>query len=79
MEEEMQIIKKVERSNKVLSKKYAGIQNKYGDQFIAVDNGRIIAHNQKLDALRKYLEGNKIVLAAVVIEYIPSKGVTVLY
>ena len=76
---ELQLIKNLERSNKLVNQRYADLQRRYGDQFIALDNGRVIAHDTKLESLRKYLEDGGKALATVIIEYIPKKGVVVLY
>ncbi|MDE1833620.1 MAG: hypothetical protein KGH58_04345 [Candidatus Micrarchaeota archaeon] len=79
MEMELQLIKNLEKSNKLINHKYADLQRRYGDQFIALDNGKVIAHDQKVEALRKSLEDKGLALATVIIEYIPKKGVMVLY
>ncbi len=63
----------------MISRRYKELQNRYGDQFVAINNGRIIGHNQKLETLKQYLNERKIGLASVMIEYIPKKGIVVLY
>ena len=78
-ETELQLIEKMEKSNKLVSKRYEEFQRKYGNEFVALDNGELLAHNQNLDVLKKYLERKKKELNTVLIEYIPEKGVAILY
>jgi len=79
MEDELQLIRKMEKSNKLVSKDYDKLQSEYGNEFIALDNGEIIGHNQKIEVLRKDLEDRRTELTTVMIEYIPKKGIAILY
>ncbi len=49
------------------------------NQFVAVKEERVLASNPKLDALLKELEQKSIDAAAVVIEFISEKKITMIY
>ena len=79
MEIEMQLIKKMEKNDRAVRSNINELRKKYANQYIAVDNGKIISHDTSLENLRKLLEKNEKDLQTVLIEYIPEKGTVVLY
>ena len=78
-ETEIQLIRKMDKNDKAIRVNIANIRKKYPNQYIAVDGGKVILHNENLDTLRKMLEKSKQNLKTVLIEYIPEEGITVLY
>jgi hypothetical protein len=79
MEEELVLISKMEKNDHFIRKNYSKFQERYGSEFIAVDKGQIIGHNNKLITLRNYLEAKKIDLTTVLIQFIPKKGIEILF
>jgi hypothetical protein len=79
MEEELILIDKMKKNDYFIRKNYSKFQERYGSEFIAVDKGKIIGHNTKLIALRTYLEARKIDITTVLIQFIPKKGIEILF
>jgi hypothetical protein len=48
------------------------LRQKYGDQFVACDNGRVLVSGESDDEVFRKLKERKIDLSTVVIEFIPK-------
>jgi len=49
MEEEIQLIKRMKENNKAIRKDFEHIRELYADQYIAVDEGKILGHAANLE------------------------------
>ncbi len=67
------------KNDKAIRTNISIIRKKYANQYVAVDNGKVILHNENLIGLKKLLEKSKKDIQTVLIEYIPEKGTIVLY
>lgn len=79
MEEEVQLIKKMRENDRAIRDNFAKLRKEHPDQYVAVDNGIVLASADNLQLLKKQIEEKKLKLATLLIEYIPKKGVVVLY
>lgn len=79
MEEELILIDAMKENDRFVRKNYPKLQEKYGSEFIAIDKGQIIGHNAKLAALKDYLDAKKMDLTTVLVQFIPKKGVEILF
>jgi hypothetical protein len=76
---EIQLIKQFAKNDRAVRDNLESIRKRYPDQYIAVDNGKVIFHSNSLVDLKKQLEDSKINLVTVLIQYMPKTGVVILY
>ncbi|HDN73696.1 MAG TPA: hypothetical protein ENG16_01560 [Archaeoglobus sp.] len=72
--EEQVLLEKFESNGMWLNEHYDEIYRKYRNEFVAVKDRRIIAHNSSFEALLKELKAMRIDLREVLVEYISEKG-----
>ena len=72
--EEHVLLEKFESNGIWLNEHYDEIYRKYRNEFVAVKDRRIIAHNSDFEALLKELKAMRIDLREVLVEYISEKG-----
>ena len=72
--EEQVLLEKFESNGMWLNEHYDEIYRKYRNEFVAVKDRRIIAHNSDFEALLKELKAMRIDLREVLVEYISEKG-----
>jgi len=73
LQTELEELKKVQKTNEYINKSYDFLKEKYSKQFIAIKDGKIIAHNEDLDAVFKLLKSKRINPATVFIEFLHPK------
>ncbi len=79
MDNELQLITIVEKNDTFARKKHAELQKRYANEYVAIDNGKVIAHNEKIKALSDILNSKGVVLATVLVQFIPEKGVEIIF
>ena len=72
--EEQVLLEKFESNGMWLNEHYDEIYRKYRNEFVAVKDRRIIAHNSDFEDLLKELKAKRIDLREVLVEYISEKG-----
>ena len=72
--EEQVLLEKFESNGMWLNEHYDEIYRKYRNEFVAVKDRRIIAHNSNFEDLLKELKAMRIDLREVLVEYISEKG-----
>ena len=72
--EEQVLLEKFESNGIWLNEHYDEIYRKYRNEFVAVKDRRIIAHNSDFEDLLKELKAKRIDLREVLVEYISEKG-----
>ncbi len=72
--EEHVLLEKFESNGIWLNEHYDEIYRKYRNEFVAVKDRRIIAHNSDFEALLKELKAMRIDPGEVLVEYISEKG-----
>ncbi|MDE1850839.1 MAG: hypothetical protein KGH54_03535 [Candidatus Micrarchaeota archaeon] len=79
MQEELQLIKMMQKSDEVIRTRYKILQKKYPDEYIALDSGKIVAHNKNLNALSEQLQKAGTDTRHILVQYITRLGETILY
>lgn len=79
MIEELQLIEEFEKNDEVFRKKFTDLQNKYANEYVAIKKGEIIDADKNPKSLIKRLEDKKENLIAILIQFIPEKGIQILY
>jgi len=51
----------------------------YPDEYIAVDNSKVIAHSKNVKTLSGVLKSNGVELTTVLVQFIPKKGVEIVF
>jgi len=77
--DELQLITRMEENEAFIRKKYSELQNLYPDEYVAVDNGRVIAHNKNAKSLSSTLKSNGVELTTVLVQFIPKRGVEIVF
>ena len=79
MKEELRLIEELEASVKFVEENFEKLQHIYPNEFIAVRGNRILGHHRNPKVLLKELEKRGEDLVTVLIEFIPEKGLSVIY
>jgi len=76
---ELQLITRMEENDAFVRKKYTELQKWYPDEYIAVDNGKVIAHSQNVKTLSGILKFNGVELTTVLVQFIPKRRVEIVF
>jgi len=76
---ELQLITRMEENDAFVRKEYTELQKLYAGEYIAVDNGKVIAHSKNMKALSGILKSNNVEIATVLVQFIPKKGVETVF
>lgn len=79
MEYELQLIKKMDQNDKLIRDRYSELKEKYGNRYIAIDSGNVIADAKNLVELEKILKKGSVDILTVLVQYIPKIGIEILY
>ena len=71
--------KTLETGSAFLSNKFLDLQNRYGDQFIAIKESKVVAHAPSFDQVKDKIQEQKLGIKELIIEFIPAKGKIILY
>jgi len=55
------------------------LQKLYPDEHIGVDNDKVIAHSKNAKTLSDILRSNGVELTTVLVQFIPKKGVEIVF
>ena len=77
--DELQLITRMEENEAFIRKKYTELQKLYPDEYVAVDNGRVIAHSKNAKILTGILKSNNVELTTVLVQFIPKRGVEIVF
>jgi len=69
----------MEENEAFIRKNYTELQKLYPDEYVAVDNGRVIAHSKNAKTLSGILKSNGVELITVLVQFIPKKGVEIVF
>ena len=78
-EEAMRLLKEMDKNTDLLKTRYRRLKEEYGNEYVAIDGGKVVAHEKSYEKLKEGLEGEKVDLATVLIKFIPKLGISVLY
>jgi len=77
--DELQLITRMEENDAFVRKKYTELQKLYADEYIAVDNCKVIAHSKNAKTLSGVLKSNCVELTTVLVQFIPNRGVEIVF
>lgn len=78
MNQDLQLIEKIENDSKWLQSHYDEIQEKYENEYIAIENGDVIANGNKISEIIKKLKQKGKNPALILVEFVPKKGVKII-
>jgi len=79
MDTELELIKKMDSNHRMIRERFDVLQEKYANEFVAIENGRVLDHDRDMRILVKRLEMKRGDLTLVLVEFIPEKGTQILY
>jgi len=79
MMNELQLIARMEENDAFVRRKYTELQKLYSDEYVAVDNSEVIAHSKNAKTLSGVLKSNGVELATVLVQFIPKRGVEIVF
>lgn len=79
MANELQLIISMEKNDTFARKRYAKLQKRYANEYVAIDKRRVIAHDEKIKTLSEILSSKGVELTTVLVQFIPKKGVEILF
>jgi hypothetical protein len=71
---ELQLITSMEKNDAFARKRYTELQKRYANEYVAIDNGRVIAHSKSIKALSEILSSKGVELTTVLVQFIPKMG-----
>ena len=77
--DEIQLIIRMEENDAFIRKNYTKLQKLYPDEYIVVDNGKVIAHSKNAKSLSSTLKSNGVELTTVLVQFIPKRGVEIVF
>ena len=79
MMDELQLITRMEENEAFIRKKYTELQKLYPDEYVAVDNGKVIAHSKNAKILSGRLKSNGVEFSTVLVQFIPKREVEIVF
>ena len=79
MHQELELMEKMEKNDKFIREDYRKLQEEYKNEFVAVDNGKVLDHDSDMNNLITKLKSRKKDLTLVLIHFIPEKGIKILF
>jgi hypothetical protein len=76
---ELQLITSMEKNDTFARKKYVELQKRYANEYVAIDKAKVIAHDEKIKTLSEILSSKGVELTTVLVQFIPKKGVEILF
>ena len=76
---ELQLITSMEKNDAFARNRYTELQKRYANEYVAIDNGRVIAHSKTIKALSEILSSKGVELTTVLVQFIPKRGVEILF
>jgi len=71
--------KTLENGSLFISSNFRKLQEQFADQYIAIEDNKVLANSLSFDKLTKELLSKNKQLNNVIIEFVPRKGIIVLY
>jgi ABC-type transporter MlaC component len=76
---EFQVLLNVQKDADYLKKSYDTLKKNYSNQYVAIKDGKVVAHNKNIDVILKLLRSKKINPSNVLIEFLhPTDMVLIL-
>lgn len=75
MQSEAQQLNEVRKTTEYIKNSYDLLKKNYTNQYIAIKDGKIIAHDKDIDTVFRQLKSKKINLATVLIEFLHPKDI----
>ena len=79
MNQELNLIDKMEKNDKLIREDFRKLQETYGNEYIAIENGEILNHDRDMKNLMNKLKSMKKDLTLILIQFIPEKGLEILF
>ena len=73
MNQELKLINKMEKNDKLIREDFRKLQEIYGNEFIAIENGEILDHDHDMKNLINKLKSMKKDLTLILMQFIPEK------
>lgn len=75
----MSLIDKMGKNDKLIREDFRKLQEAYGNEYIAIENGEILNHDRDMKNLMNKLKSMKKDLTLILIQFIPEKGLEILF
>lgn len=75
---EFQELLNVQKDAEYLKKSYDSLKKNYENQYVAIKDGKVIAHDKNIDIVLKYLRNKKINPSNILIEFLHPKDMVLI-
>ncbi|MCX6664953.1 MAG: DUF5678 domain-containing protein [Euryarchaeota archaeon] len=75
---EVQELVALQREADYLKKSYDSLKKNYVNQYVAIKNGDVVAHHEKIDAVLQKIKNKKLNPATVLIEFVHPKDLVLI-
>lgn len=79
MNQELELIDKMGKNDDLIREDFRKLQETYGNEFIAIEDGKILEHDFDMKNLMNKLKSMKKDLTLILIQFIPEKGLEILF
>lgn len=78
MSQELTLLNNLENDGKWLNEHYEKLQEEHPNEFVAIENAKVIGSGKVVDKLVEELRSKKVKVDTVLIEFIPRKGLKII-
>lgn len=76
--QELALLNSFEKDNKWLNEHYEEVQKSHPNEFVAIENAKIIGSGKVVDKLVEELRSKKVKVETILIEFVPRKGLKII-
>ncbi len=69
----------METSSKYLTERFGELQKKFGDKFIAIKDGKVIANADNFQGITEEVKPERVSQESIIVQFIPAEGEIILY
>jgi len=79
MDNGLELIEKMEENHRPVREEFDKLQQAYGNEFVAIENGKVIEHDRNMKSLVDRLKSLNKDITLVLIQFVPEMGTEILY
>ena len=77
--QELQLLNDLENNGKWLNENYEKLQEEHPNEFVAIEKAKVIGSGKAVDKLVEELRSKKINVETILIEFVPRKGLKIIF
>jgi hypothetical protein len=79
MDNGLELIEKMRENSRPVREEFEKLQKAYGNEFVAIENGKVIDHDRDMRSLANRLKSDNRDITLILIQFVPEMGTEILY